>query len=218
MPRRRPRAIFYVDGFNLYNGLHRRAKAKGLNTPEHRWLNLSKLAEFLVPEADVIRVRYFTSLIKRRAEDPDAGTRQAVFLRALATLPNLTVHLGHFQRNLVWRRLVDNPEKSVRVIDFKEKGSDVNLAAFLIHDALGRECELACVISSDSDLVEPIRLANAALPRGVIVLSPNVGRPSRALDTVATGSRRIKDRAFRACYFPDELEDVDGVITKPPAW
>ena len=215
---KRPRAIFYIDGFNLYNGLHRRADAKGLAAPEHRWLNLSKLAAFLVPEADVIRVRYFTSLVKRRFEDPDAGTRQAVFLRALATLPNLTVHLGHFQRNKVWRRLVDDPSKSVRVIDFKEKGSDVNLAAFLIHDALKGECELGCVISSDSDLVEPIRLADAALLRGVIVFSPNIGRPARALDTVATASRRIKDRAFRACHFQDELEDDDGVITKPPTW
>jgi hypothetical protein len=130
MPRARPRAIFYIDGFNLYSGLHRRADAKGLAAPEHRWLNLSKLAEFLMSEADVVQVRYVTSLIKRRTDDPDAGNRQAVFLRALATLPNLTVHLGHFQRNLVWRRRVDNLAKSVGVIDVKEKGSDVNLAAF----------------------------------------------------------------------------------------
>jgi hypothetical protein len=218
MRRRRPSAIFYIDGFNLYNGLGRRADARGLSMPEHRWLNLSKLSSFLVPEADVVQVRYFTSLIKRRAEDPHAGTRQAVFLRALATLPNLTVHLGHFQRNKVYRRLVDDPTSSVRVIDFKEKGSDVNLAAFLIHDALTRECQLAGVISSDSDLVEPIRLTNEALPRGVIIFSPNIGRPTHALAAVATASRRIKDRAFRACHFPDQLEDDVGVITKPPDW
>jgi hypothetical protein len=161
---------------------------------------LSKLAEFLMPEADVVQVRYFTSLIKRRTDDPDAGNRQAVFLRALATLPNLTVHLGHFQRNLVWRRRVDNPAKSVRVIDVKEKGSDVNLAAFLIHDALGGECELAGVMSSDSDLAQ------------------TSAKPTRALDRVARESRRIKDRAFRACHFPEELENDDGTITKSPAW
>jgi hypothetical protein len=214
----RPRAIFYIDGFNLYNGLVRRSEAKGLSAPEHRWLNLSKLAQFLLPEADVVQVRYFTSRVKRRTDDPEAGSRQAVFLRALATLPDLTFHHGHFQRNLVWRRLVDKPTKSVRVIDFKEKGSDVNLATYLMYDALTDACDVAGVISADTDLVEPIRLSNEELPRGVIVFSPNVGKPHRAFDPVATASRRIKDRALRACHFPDEIEDQDGTITKPPGW
>jgi NYN domain len=214
----RPRAIVYIDGFNLYNSLVRRAEAKGLSAPEHRWLNLSKLADFLLPEADVIRVRYFTSLVKRRTDDPEAGARQAAFLRALATLPNFTCHYGHFQRNKVKRRLVAEPTKSVRVIDFKEKGSDVNLATYLIYDAWTNECEMAGVISADTDLVEPIRLANKKLQRGVIVLSPNVGKPPGAFGPVAVSSRRIKDRAFRACHFPDVLKDEDGIITKPPGW
>jgi hypothetical protein len=149
---------------------------------------LSKLAEFLMPEADVVQVRYFTSLIKRRTDDPDAGNRQAVFLRALATLPNLTVHLGHFQRNLVWRRRVDNPAKSVRVIDVKEKGSDVNLAAFLIHDALGGECELAGVMSSDSDLAQ-----TSASPRG-----RSIGwRESRGGSRIARFGPVISQRSSR---------------------
>jgi hypothetical protein len=214
----RPRAIYYIDGFNLYNSLIRRAEAKGLKAAEHRWLNLSKLAQFLVPEADVVRIRYFTSRVKRRLEDPEAGVRQEVFLRALATLPNLTFHFGQFQRNVVSRRRAADPSKSVRVIDFKEKGSDVSLAARLIHDAVRGECEIACVISSDSDLAEPIRLAAEALPEGVLVLDPNVGKPSRKLAQVASASRRINDRAFAACHFPDELHDADGVITKPPSW
>lgn len=53
----RPVAHVYIDGFNLYNGLKRRAEAKGLAAPEYRWLNLSKLAEFLLPEYEVATVR-----------------------------------------------------------------------------------------------------------------------------------------------------------------
>ena len=218
MSRRRPRAILYIDGFNLYNGLVRRAAAKGLPTTEHRWLNLSKLGDFLLPDAEVVLVRYFTSRLRRRVEDPDAGQRQEVFLRALATLPNLTCHFGVFQRNRVRRRLVDDPTQSVRVVDFKEKGSDVNLAAYLVHDALSGSCEIAGVVSSDSDLVVPIALARQTLPKGVIVLSPNVGNPTRALQDVATDSRRIRDRAFAACHFPDQIENQRGVIHKPPEW
>jgi len=215
---KRPRAIFYIDGFNLYNGLVRRAEAKGLPAAEHRWLNLPKLAQFLVPEAEVVLTRYFTSRVKRRIEDPDAGIRQETFLRALRTLPNIDFHFGHFQRNLVWRRRADDFTKSVRVVDVKEKGSDVNLAAYLVHDALKGCCEMACVISSDSDLVEPIELARKALPNGVIVFSPNVGKPERNLARVATDSKRIKDRTFAACHLADELEDEAGTITKPEPW
>jgi uncharacterized LabA/DUF88 family protein len=215
---KRPRAIFYIDGFNLYNGIARRSEAKGLAAPEHRWLNLSKLAQFLVPEAEIVLVRYFTSRVKRRLDDPDAGVRQETFLRALRTLPNLTIHYGHFQRNKVWRRLVEDTEKSVRVVDFKEKGSDVNLAAHLVHDAFTDACEMACVVSSDSDLVEPIRLAREGLSAGVLVFSPNVGRPARALADVATDSRRINDRTFAACHLGADLDDSDGVVTKPASW
>jgi hypothetical protein len=181
---------------------------------------LCKVADFLLPEADVIAVRYFTSRVKRRIEDdnPDAGLRQQVFLRALETFPKLTIHYGHFQRNKVRRRLVDDPSRTVRVVDYKEKGSDVNLAAYLVYDALNGACELAGVMSGDSDLVEPVKLAESVLEHGVVILHPNVGQPSRALAQVARDARRISDRLLRSCHLPVELSDAVGVITKPPIW
>ena len=62
------------------------------------------------------------------------------------------------------------------------------------------------------------RLADAALSHGVIVFSPNVGKPSRALAAVARDSRSISDKSLGACQFPDQFQDDDGVITKPSAW
>lgn len=95
----------------------------------------------------------------------------------------------------------------------------MNIAAYLIHDAVSGECEMACVVSSDSDLAEPIRMANEALSAGVTVFSPNVGHPSRRLADVATTSRRIADRTLRGCHFPDEVSDPSGaVVVKPAAW
>ncbi|MFV2063919.1 MAG: hypothetical protein ACC726_10470 [Chloroflexota bacterium] len=38
----------------------------------------------------------------------------------------------------------------------EEKGSDVNLAAYLLLDAVDHDRDMAVVISNDSDLVEPI--------------------------------------------------------------
>lgn len=216
----RPTANVYIDGFNLYNGLKRRAEAKDLEAPAYRWLNLAKLGDFLLPEFDVVTVRYFTSRVKRRTADPGAGQRQQVFLRALGTLaPKLTIHYGYFQKNKVFRHLVEDPDESVRVIDYKEKGSDVNLATMLLADAFREECQAAAIISDDSDLVLPILTAKDELPHGVTLLNPNVrAKPARKLRGIASEYRSISDAAFAACLFPDELTDAKGTITKPPTW
>ena len=47
----------------------------------------------------------------------------------------------------------------VRVVKTEEKGSDVNLACHLVADAFEKKCDAAFVISNDSDLLEPIRIA-----------------------------------------------------------
>ncbi len=221
----RPVAHVYIDGFNLYNGLKRRAKAKGLSEPQYRWLNLAKLAEFVLPEFEVQVVRYFTSPVKRRPADPGAGQRQQVFLRALRTLPNLTIHEGYFQKNEVYRHFAHDPEDGAVVIDYKEKGSDVNLATMLLVDTFrgdpkyDRRPQAAAIMSDDSDLALPLTLAKAELEHGVTLLNPNVGsRPARKLRGIASVYRSISDSAFAACVFPDSLVDKKGTITKPPAW
>ena len=54
-----------------------------------------------------------------------------MYLRALATMPHVSVRLGHFLTSTVRMPLVAPPPggpRTVEVIKTKEKGSDVNLA------------------------------------------------------------------------------------------
>jgi hypothetical protein len=70
--------------------------------------------------------------------DPDQPVRQQLYLRALGTLPKVSVHLGHFLTHMVTMPLVvsaGHPQQYARVIKTEEKGSDVNLATHLLHDA-----------------------------------------------------------------------------------
>ena len=60
----RPRAIVYVDGFNLYYG-----SLKG--TP-YRWPDLVRLADLMLPAQDVIEVKYFTAIV----DSPSGSVRQ----------------------------------------------------------------------------------------------------------------------------------------------
>lgn len=118
----------------------------------------------LLPGHEINRIRYFTSHVISPPEDPQQLQRQLTYIRALKTIPNLTVHRGKFMVHPVWRPLVQAPignPRMVRVLDVKEKGSDVNLASYLLVDGFNKEYEMAVIISSDSDLVEPINLVSS---------------------------------------------------------
>jgi hypothetical protein len=87
----------YIDGFNFYYGCIRK-------TP-YRWLDLSLLCRTLLPKHQVHRIRYFTALVTPRPSDPQQRTRQEIYLRALMTIPNLSIHRGRFLASKVRMKL-----------------------------------------------------------------------------------------------------------------
>ncbi len=62
---------------------------------------------------------------------------------------------------------------TVEVIKTDEKGSDVNLASHLLLDAFKGECGTAVVVSNDSDLRVPIRIAELELGVRVGFINPS---------------------------------------------
>ena len=76
----------YIDGFNLYYG-----SLKG--TP-YKWLDLAALSSVLLPRDNINRIRYFTAQVSARPHDPQQPARQQTYLRALQTIPGLSIDLG----------------------------------------------------------------------------------------------------------------------------
>ena len=86
----------YIDGFNLYYGCIRRTPFK--------WLNPAKLCSQLLPSGyQIHRIRYFTARVSGTPNKPDAPTRQQIYLRALRTLPNLSISYGRFLTTVSFR-------------------------------------------------------------------------------------------------------------------
>ena len=144
------RTFVYVDGFNLYFGALR-------HTP-YRWLDVQRLCELTLAKHNRIeRIKYFTAHITQRPRDAMQPARQQAYLRALKTLPNLDIILGHFLTQIVKMPLagipLGQPLKYVSVLKTEEKGSDVNLATHLVHDAHLNRFEMAVVVSNDSDFL-----------------------------------------------------------------
>ena len=208
------KANVYVDGFNFYYG--------AVKDTAYRWLDLGKLSRFLLSGDghSVHRIRYFTALIQPR-DDPDQPQRQQTYLRALGTIPDLTIHYGTFLTSyprMALHPVPSSPPKTVQVVKTEEKGSDVNLATHLLLDAFDGDYEIAIVISNDSDLVEPIRAVRQRFGLPVGIYHGPKHYPGSEMGQVGTFQRRIREKILRVCQFPTALQDATGTIGKPMAW
>ena len=204
------RTNVYIDGFNLYYGATK-------NTP-YKWLDLSKLCKSLLPNDFIHEIKYFTAKVKGRPHDPSQPIRQQAYLRALQTLPNLTVIYGHFLTHSA--RMVEtgsNPRHWVTVDKTEEKGSDVNLASHLLHDAFTNSFEVAVLITNDSDLAEPVRMVRQVKKLPIGILNPHPHQ-SVELKQHATFVKWIRERHLKKSQFPATMKDSKGQFYKPRQW
>ena len=207
------RVNVYIDGFNFYYGVVR-------NTP-YRWLDFRKLSEGLVRAGNVVnRIRYFTARVK----DPAGSARQNTYLRALATIPGLSIHEGRFLTHPVTLPRTDG-KRMCEVDRTEEKGSDVNLASYLLFDAFDEDFDTALVMSNDSDLVFPVNEVRQRLNVTVGVASPVYHRdrhPSQELVSATDFNVHItrkRRKLLRTSQFPNPVIDADGrAIRKPAEW
>ncbi len=207
------RTHVYIDGFNLYYGAVR-------GTP-YKWLDASELCRLLLPQHNILKIRYFTAKIKSRPHDPDAPTRQQIYLRALNTIPHLTVHLGQFLTHAVWMpdaTSTSNPPKMLRVLKTEEKGSDVNLATYLLLDGFQKSYDSAVLVTNDSDLLEPIRVVRSVLGLQVGILCPNAKASWVLRPPAVNFLKRIRAGVLANSQFPSQLTDASGVFQKPKTW
>jgi hypothetical protein len=164
-----------------------------LRKTPYKWLDLNALCrDLLHPDNSVERIRYFTAPVGGKL-DPGQPVRQQIYLRAISADPLVSIHLGTFLTTNKVRPLahpVPGGPTHAEIINSEEKGSDVNLASYLIHDACLERFDVALVLSQDTDLLEPIRIVKVdhAKPVGVVVLDgkepgglPNLLRSSATL-------------------------------------
>ena len=208
------RTRVYIDGYNLYYACLKRSP--------HKWLNIHDLAVRQLPHNQIDKVRYFTARVSARPHDPTQPQRQETYFRALATVPQIELHFGHFLTHEVtmpdaaaW---CAGRYQSVRVIKTEEKGSDVNLATHLMMDAFDNLFEVAVIVSNDSDLAEPMRLIKQRFGKTVGILSHRSTRISGKLRPLADFVRSFHSGALVASQFPVQLRDGNGIFSKPPSW
>jgi len=211
IPEKESKTYVYVDGFNLYYG--------ALYKSPNKWLDLHKMCQLLLPSHNIAKIKYFTANVSARPYDTDQPIRQQIYHRALRTIPNLEIILGSFLTKQIMAPLalpIDG-KRFAKIIRTDEKGSDVNLAVHLLHDAYQKHYDTAVIISNDSDLAEAIRIVKNELGIKVGILNPHK-YSSTTLRSVASFQKRIRSGVVRISQFSDTLTDTNGTFQKPSSW
>lgn len=206
-PHRPPeRLIMYVDGFNLYHGMHDQFGRSML------WIDLVKLARSIRPRSILTGVKYFTAPV---LNDPGGLSRQSHHQAAMQALHPGLVHItqGRYQSKEVACRGCGR----VRVVH-EEKETDVSIAVTLVSDAAQGNMDSALIVSADSDLAPAVRAARLLKPTMFIAAAFPPRRYSNELKTLMPGSFNIGLDKIRKAQLPDEFSVGSHKYQRPRKW
>jgi uncharacterized LabA/DUF88 family protein len=211
------RVIAYIDGFNVFYSC-----VKG--TP-YKWLDLVKLCEsYLLPNQELVAVKYFSALVNSFKTDPGKTNRQKLYIQALQANPLVEIELGFFSIHKMTMPRADdffNNEKitPVEVVKTEEKGTDVNLAVQIVADAKDDKFDYAMLFSNDSDMSKAVRIATKDCKKKVGLYIARGAKSFNALRENVVYIKYIKPAALADCQLPKAITLKDGsVIKKPKDW
>ena len=204
------RVIVYVDGFNFYYGL----KDKSHHWRRYYWLDIVGLFErFMRDDQQLVAVKYFSA---RPLNNRDKYDRQATWFNANNENPKFNLILGRYLEKTIECRRCHFKMKT-----FEEKESDVRIATQIVSDAKSGLCDIAIVVSADSDMKPAIELAQLSGVKVFVYFPPNhfsnaiAGMPGMNI----TQMQRYESR-FRQSLLPDTvtLAKSGYVLQIPPKW
>lgn len=201
------RMVVYIDGFNLYHGIHDWARCRWL------WLDLPKLARSLRPRNDLTRLHYFTAPV---LNDPGGASRQQTYQNALKAAHGDLIQItqGRYQTKKSECRKCGK----VRTV-YEEKETDVSIAANIVADAARGDVDTALIISADSDLIPAIKIARELRPEQFFVAAFPPKRHSDELMRVLPQSFRIGQTKIKRAQLPEDVPGPDGkTYSRPPKW
>jgi hypothetical protein len=87
-----------------------------------------------------------------------------------------------------------------------------------VRDAFTDAFDVAVMLTNDSDLVEPLRIATVEAKKRVGLLAP-VNYPTQSLISVASFVLHIRPGHLRQAQFPQKVKLADGrEVERPASW
>lgn len=152
---------------------------------------------FMRPDQELVCVKYFSA----RPDNTDKALRQNAFFQANKENPKFQLILGKYLR-----KTIKCYNCSYLIQTYEEKESDVRIATQIVNDANNHVCDVAIVVSADSDMMPAIELALETGTKVFVFFPPF--HYSNSLSNTST-SRVINleryESRFRQCILPDTI-------------
>lgn len=137
---KKERVAVYIDGSNFYNYL----KDKQINFPKGTKFDFNAFVKFLVGDRECVSKRYYVGIFRNL----NNSKKSAKLVRGQQKF------LSQIEKDgfIIKRGRIMKMGK-----DYKEKGTDVKVAADLIIGAVDEIYDTAILVSSDTDLIPAIK-------------------------------------------------------------
>ncbi|MCK4695847.1 MAG: NYN domain-containing protein [Candidatus Cloacimonetes bacterium] len=202
------KTYIYIDGFNFYY--------LALKYSNHKWLDFKALFEKLLPQNDIVKIKYFTANVSGKY-DKNKPNRQRTYLNALKSyIPEIEIVKGHFQTHEVEMPTAKNPRRKVKVLKTEEKCTDVNLAVHLVNDGWKGSYDCAVILSNDGDLLEAMKIVHDELKLCIGLVTPDKIRTSSSLLKYSTFRKRIRNNIIKNSQLPNPIPGTN--FSKPVEW
>jgi uncharacterized LabA/DUF88 family protein len=101
----------------------------------------------------------------------------------------------------------------------EEKETDVNIAITLMEILFNDECDVAVIVSGDTDLATALRAAKRLFPHKQFGVVFPYKRHNAELDGLADRSTVLKPKRYEQHQFPNTVTtSVGDVVMKPASW
>ena len=178
----------------------------------------------------ILSIKYFTAVSVNR----NSAQTQDVYLRTLKTLSDFYIILGKHKKRQAKGKLIeyDNQsrkevvsQKIVKILKFEEKETDVNIASHVVYDSSKKNINSIILLSNDTDLKTPLKIARYRLKKKVIIITPTKAlknsselilpnKPHIELKKLSHANLSIKEDHLKNSQFPNR---VNGIF-KPKNW
>lgn len=213
----------YIDGFNLFYGALKTRK-------KYRFLNVQKLALEVCKSYlsktnfEIETIKFFTARVSRRYKEDESPKLQQIYLSALQTIPKLEIITGNF---LIHQKIAPlyplkfdefGKVKTSTFLYTEEKGSDVNLASYILKDSFLSKVDILIIITNDTDLKTPIEIVSKELKKEVLIISPSSKTAYSLKNIKNVVCYNIETSDLAKSQFPSVIEYNGKIIVKPASW
>ena len=217
------RAIFFIDGFNLYHSLDNNSAFR-----KYKWLNLWNFCErLLLPNDKLTDVLYFTAYTHW---NPSRQARHHTYV-TINKHQGCKVIFGHFQERARISMALCAPPCTYpsgkhycgkKYLAHEEKMTDVNIAVNILKACVQGKCDAVYLLSGDNDLVPALEVARELCPAIRIRVVLPINAKAKKLMGVCRENgfkyMRIKEEHLAKSQFTDPVVFEGKTYSKPAHW